>query len=515
MKSTRDQSRTLESPKLPAREAGWLSRWTKLAETSGALFDVPPGGSLEAWARTTVAAVALLLLLQLTTGLLLAFYYVPSTESAHTTVAFIEKVVPAGSWIRALHSHGSGWLVVALVLHLAQRLFVREGWRRRPVGWVASIALLALALAGGASGYSLPWDARAFYSTRVAASITSHLPLIGEHAHAWLVGGAELSTLTLSRFYALHAFVIPLLILALGVVRLFIFREPAAPIETNADASRPAWMRAQLARQMLVAGLVFLALALYAWIVPAPLSPTPEEAAPGYLPRPGAQFLWLFQLLKYLPAPLASLLASLLPLVLLGGLALLPLLDRSRLSRFTAQTLPRAGVVLFTFGLALVAAMTALALVEDARDARISEQLSRQRQQEATFRVAPFEPRRTDTSRTDARSFAASGHERVAPDERADASGLSSTNAANSVLPPPEAYTKHCARCHGANGEGRFANPKLVGVSAQPRRTLEDIVNILDDPASYGLERRMPSFARKLTEEEKRAVAEWVVSLKP
>lgn len=498
--------------------SGWLSRHTRFAETTRAILDTPPLTRFDAWARTTAGVILMLTVLQITTGVLLAFYYVPAAESAHTTVAFIEKALPAGSWIRALHEHGSKWLVVALVLHLAQRLLIRGGWRRKPVGWIACVLLLALMLANGATGYSLPWDARAFYSTRVAASIAGGLPLVGLTARAWLLGGADLSTLTLSRFYALHVLLIPTLILLTVVARLFVFREPAnatAEDESNdTQRSAPAhnaraqdlpahgWMRAQLARNALVAGLVFLALALYAAKFPAPLGPPPEAAAQGYLPRPGAQFLWLFQLLKYLPSVAASLVALLLPLLLLGGLAALPFIQASRFAWLTRHPRRNAGVVLLTLGLTLVALFTTLAYVEDARDPHTREQLDRQAQEEYDFRQTPFAPRRlradADTETTAARNTTGDG-----------AASSSATNA------PPAAYAKNCAKCHGANGEGKFANPPLVGIAAQPRRTVEDLIAIQNNPAAYGLEARMPSFARKLSEDEKRAIAEWIVSLKP
>jgi mono/diheme cytochrome c family protein len=79
---------------------------------------------------------------------------------------------------------------------------------------------------------------------------------------------------------------------------------------------------------------------------------------------------------------------------------------------------------------------------------------------------------------------------------------------------PPEAFTRNCAKCHGQHAEGKSIYPSLVGISLKPHRTVEDIVAILNDPRSYGLESRMPSFAKKLSDEDKRAVAEWVASLK-
>ena len=201
----------------------WVSRWTTLEDIERTLIDKPSSG-FEAWMRTTAGVVVMLLTLQVITGLLLGFYYVPSTESAHTTVEYIEKVVPAGSWIRSLHHYGSMWLTLCLVLHLAQ-MFGRATYRRRPVAWMASVILLGLILGSGATGYSLPWDARAFFGTRVTEGIAGGLPLIGSVAREWILGGPEISPITLGRFFALHAMIIPTIILLVLAARLFVFRE--------------------------------------------------------------------------------------------------------------------------------------------------------------------------------------------------------------------------------------------------------------------------------------------------
>lgn len=467
---------------------GRLAGRTTLGDALFNLLDGRPRG-FAAWARATAGLVAVLLFLQIFTGLLLAFYYVPAAGSAHATVAFVEKVVGGGSWVRALHLYASQLLPASLVLHLLQS-FCRGAHRRKPFGWLAALLLLGLVMANGATGYSLPWDARAFYSTRVAESLAGGLPLVGTRARAWLVGGETLSTLTLSRFYALHVLVVPALILLVVTARLFIFREPATDEAAGDNRRDLSWLPAQLARNAVAAGLLFAALALYAARFPAPLGPEADAAAPGYLPRPGAQFLWLFQFLKYFSTTAASLVATLLPALLLGLLALLPFLPKRQGS---ARAL---GASVFAALLLLVAVFTGLAHLEDRRDPRVREQLARQAKQEEEFRRAPFIPRRESP----AANVGNSGDE---------VAGVQARPA-----PPPEAYTLHCAKCHGAAGEGKAINPPLVGVSARPQRTIEDLVRILEDPQSYGLERRMPSFARKLSGDEKRAVAEWVASLK-
>ncbi len=473
---------------------GWLVRRTAVEAVLTNLLDEPATGAA-AWTRTFAGIVALLLAIQLFTGVLLAFYYVPSDGSAHATVAYMEKALAGGSFLRSLHFYGSQLLPLAIVLHLAGMCW-RGADRRKPVGWLVNVLLLSLVLANGATGYSLPWDARAFFSTQVASNIAGGFPLIGPYTRAWLVGGADVSTLTLSRFYALHVIVVPAALLLTVVARLFVFKESSAPL-TASPMFDCAWARAQLTRNSVVIGIVFAALSVYAGMHPAPLGPAAESAPAGYLPRPGAQFIWLFQLLKYAPASVASMLALFVPGILLGALALLPLLN-ARSKKL------RRGLALSVFasGTLLVAGLSLISYLEDARDPRIRERLAAQSRQEEEFRNSPFVPLRATT---DSRLFDDAGSKgRSAQDQ---------TGALTTPSAAPAAFLNHCAKCHGENGAGKSIYPPLTGVSRQPRRAVEDIIAIINNPSSYGLEQRMPSFANKLTEEEKRAIAIWVASL--
>lgn len=503
---------------LPPRVERWLARWTTLQDIERSLVDEPSRG-VSAWARTTAGVVVMLLSVQVVTGLLLAFYYVPSAESAHTTVSFIEKVLPAGSWIRALHHYGSQWLTLAIVLHLAQ-MFWRATYSRRPVGWMAAVILLMLVLAGGATGYSLPWDARAFFGTRVAEGIAGGTPFVGDLSRRWLIGGTDITPVTLARFFALHVLVTPTLIFLTLVARLFIFRERAL-VSAEEERVLERWMRGQMARNALVAGLVFLGLALFAYWNYAPLGPPADTAAPGYLPRPGAQFRWLFQLLKYLPGRAASVVAIALPALIFVGLLSLPFLNPPRLRRVVAHPRRVTGVALFALGFALFTVMTAISYWKDARDPATRAQLARQDAEEAAFRAAPFVPLRTRTSEssiddtaTDADRGQGSGNASASTDNANALNANAATQKFISATSPPDAYTAKCSGCHGTRGQGVKIYPRLIGISAKPRRTVEDLINIMNDPQAYGLDPLMPSFANKLTEEEKRQIAEWAASLK-
>jgi ubiquinol-cytochrome c reductase cytochrome b subunit len=513
-------SEKADSIKTDGPKKNWVSRWTTLEDIERTLIDKPSSG-FEAWMRTTAGVVVMLLTLQVITGLLLGFYYVPSTESAHTTVEYIEKVVPAGSWIRSLHHYGSMWLTLWLVLHLAQ-MFWRATYRRRPVGWMASVILLGLILGAGATGYSLPWDARAFFGTRITEGIAGGLPLIGHTAREWVLGGPEISPITLGRFFALHAMIIPTIILLVLAARLFVFRERGMVSEAE-ERRLEVWMHRQVIRNAITAAIVFIALALYAYKYFAPLGPAADTAAPGYLPRPGAQFLWLFQMLKYLPGRAASVVAVTLPGLILFSLAMLPFLDVKPIKKVIAHPRRTIGVVLFSLSLLLFTVLTVLAYWKDASDPVVRAQLRRQQAEEMAFRSAPFTPLRARTSESvmdeqqanqnsNTKTGANNSNNAVNSNTSTTDGNLSSNNPLTEG--PPESYITNCSACHGTRGQGASIFPKLTGVGSKPRRTAEDIIALLNDPKAYGLEPPMKSYADKLTEEEKREIAEWVASLK-
>jgi len=415
----------------------------------------------------------MLLCVQLLTGTLLAFYYVPSVDHAHTTVSFIEKVVSSGSWIRSLHHYGSQWLPFFLFLHLI-RLRICQAYRCHRVQWLAGVALLALVMAAGATGYSLPWDARAFFSTRVAEGLMAGLPLIGRNARLWLLGGSEISTLTLSRFFALHVLVIPFFILVVVALRLVGQRHRPAVINHSTIA----------------AAVVFLALAVWTLKFHAPLGPAVADVNADYLPRPGAQFLWLYESLKHLPGGLGSIVGVVVPAVALLILLVVPWFGVGFLKRIPPHGQSLVATIILASMAIWVVTMTTASYVSDRRDPRTRQQLLKQQSDEQKFRATPFEPTALNFSGT----------------------------AAEAQASAPVAYMTFCANCHGAHGEGgrqgtlRF--PPLIGVSSKPRRTADDIVGLLNDPTAFGLEPPMRTFATKLTDQEKREIAQWVVGLK-
>ena len=427
----------------------------------------PPVEKTHVWAETTGGIVGVLLLIQFVTGVLLAFYYVPSVDHAYTTVAYVEKVVSSGAWVRSLHHYGSQWLSLFVFLHVI-RLFLSRAYVANKIQWIVGILLLGFVMAAGGTGYSLPWDARAFFSTRIAEGLMAGLPFVGGMARLWLLGGSDISTITLSRFFALHVLVIPACVIAVVVWR--VFRSHISEIFGP--------------RHAIAGGVVFLLLALWSLKYRAPLGPSVVEMTAEYLPRPGAQFLWLYQSLKYLPGGLGSLAGVALPGIVLLILISLPWLKKQRL----------IGGSILGVGLVLVVVMTTASYVSDLRDPQTSRQLGLQEAHEDVWRRDSFKPATITLAAT------------------------ATSTPANASGGPPVMYIKFCANCHGPNGEGarqgQLSFPPLLDVSTKPRRTVNDIVGLLKDPPSYGLSPPMRSFQDKLTDEQMKEIGEWIVKLK-
>jgi len=300
----------------------------------------------------------------------------------------------------------------------------------------------------------------------VAEGLMGGLPLAGGMARLWLLAGSDISTLTLSRFFALHVLVVPALIIAVVVWRMF-----GARIRSAFGY-----------REAIVSGVVFLALALWCWKYPAPLGPSVMEVTEKYLPRPGAQFLWLYESLKHLPGAVGSVAGVVLPGIVLLVLIALPWLRSQRI----------IGGAILGAGAALVLIMTTVSYVGDRRNPQIARQLWVQATAEEVTRREPFRARPLEVM--------------VLPQSELPGSGA------------PTLYTKFCADCHGPNGEGAHRGPlnfpPLLGVADKPRRSVDDIVGLLKDPTVYGLQPPMRSFADKLSEPQMREIAEWIVKLK-
>ena len=193
---------------LPTRLYGWFNRRTGLGSIMQVSLDEPiPGGARLAYVFGS--GLLFIFISQVITGIALALYYVPSAETAHTSVAYITKQVAAGAFLRSLHYYGSSAMIIVLALHFLQTFLWGSFKGRRELLWISGALLSFLVLAMGFTGYLLPWDQKAYFATAVGTNIVGEIPLIGGWLTRLLRGGDALGTLTLSRFYVAHLFLIP------------------------------------------------------------------------------------------------------------------------------------------------------------------------------------------------------------------------------------------------------------------------------------------------------------------
>jgi ubiquinol-cytochrome c reductase cytochrome b subunit len=174
------------------------------------------------WLFTLGSASLFVALNQMITGILLTIYYVPTPDHAYDSVQYITTQVPAGWLIRGLHHWGASAMVILVVLHMIRVILYGAFKYPREVTWFTGIFLLLLTIGFGFTGYLLPWDQKAYWATTVGTRIAGTPPLIGDTILRIIRGGAELSAITLARFFGVHVWVLPAILVLFLVIHLFL-----------------------------------------------------------------------------------------------------------------------------------------------------------------------------------------------------------------------------------------------------------------------------------------------------
>jgi quinol-cytochrome oxidoreductase complex cytochrome b subunit len=173
------------------------------------------------WWFTLGSASLFLFLLQGITGIMLSVYYVPTPDHAYDSIQYIMNGVAFGWLIRGIHHWGASLMVVIVFIHMLRTYFFGAYKYPREFTWVTGVLLLFLTLGMGFTGYLLPWDQRAYWATTVGTSIAGTVPFIGNFINQVLRGGADLSAVTLARFFSVHIWWFPALIAGLIGVHLY------------------------------------------------------------------------------------------------------------------------------------------------------------------------------------------------------------------------------------------------------------------------------------------------------
>jgi quinol-cytochrome oxidoreductase complex cytochrome b subunit len=174
------------------------------------------------WLYTLGSASLFVAVNQIVTGILLTIYYVPTPDHAYDSVQYITTQVPAGWLIRGLHHYGASAMVILVFLHMLRIIFMGAYKYPREVTWFSGVFLLLITLGFGFTGYLLPWDQKAYWATIVGTQIAGTAPLVGDGVLRIMRGGEDLTAVTLARFFGVHVWVLPLLLILLMALHLYL-----------------------------------------------------------------------------------------------------------------------------------------------------------------------------------------------------------------------------------------------------------------------------------------------------
>lgn len=199
---------------IPQRISAWLDERYQLSEFLEPILSKPVPEWQRRWWYCLGGLTFTLFLVQGITGIMLAFYYKPTPAEAYASIQFIESEVMLGSAVRMIHHWSANGMIVMACAHML-RVFIMGAYKPpRELNWVSGVVLLVMTLAFGFTGYLLPWDQRAYWATTVGTEIAGSIPVIGQLALIFLRAGWNITSLTLSRFFALHVLILPLITVA-------------------------------------------------------------------------------------------------------------------------------------------------------------------------------------------------------------------------------------------------------------------------------------------------------------
>jgi ubiquinol-cytochrome c reductase cytochrome b subunit len=324
------------------KTAVWIDDRVHLSKlfASTAGHHVP--ASSGSWFYVFGSATLLCFILQVVTGTCLAFVYVPSANEAYTSLEYLTYQQSLGWFLRGVHNWGSNFMVAIMALHMAQVFLFGAYKYPREMTWISGAVLLFCTLGMAFTGQVLRFDQDAYWGLGIGASIMGRTPLIGSNLVHLLLAGPIIAGETLSRFFTLHVFIIPGLIIAIVSLHLRLvltkgineYPTPGKVVNKETYAAEyeallnkegvPFYPKA-ISKDLIFSGLVILGiLGCAAYFGPKGPTGVPDPTHIDTVPRPDFFFLWVFSALALLPDYMETFLLLTAPVVIIAVLFALP-----------------------------------------------------------------------------------------------------------------------------------------------------------------------------------------------
>jgi ubiquinol-cytochrome c reductase cytochrome b subunit len=328
--------------RLIQRVGDWLDQRLQLAAPIRETMEHRVPRETASWAYVFGSAALTVFGLQVVTGILLALLYVPSAGEAWNSLQILNHQVTLGWFIRALHGWGSNFMIAIVLIHMVQVFLFGAYKFPRELTWLVGILLLLLTLGMAFTGQVLRFDQDAYWGLGIGASISSRIPVLGPRIVNLLLGGPIIGGPTLSRFFALHVFVIPgsliafvglhlLLVLKLGINEWpmpgRIVRRATYVKEYHELTQKDGvpFFPGAVAKDLFFSGFILLCIAACAlYFGPFGPSGQPDPTIIQTAPRPDYFFLWLYAVLSLLPPSMETPVLLIGPVVVLVVLVALP-----------------------------------------------------------------------------------------------------------------------------------------------------------------------------------------------
>ncbi len=321
----------------------WFDRRLGLAKPVIEAAEHPIPKSSASWWYVFGSAAAMIFGLQIVTGILLALIYTPTAQHAWTSLVFINHNIPLGWFIRALHGWGSDFMVAIVLIHMTQVFMFGSYKYPRELTWMVGVFLLLMTLGMAFTGQVLRFDQDAYWGLGIGASIMGRVPWIGGELVHLMLGGPIIGATTFSRFFALHVFVIPGLLIALVGVHVWMVlylgisewpmpgrlvrrstyvKEYEAEIHKDGVPFVPdaAW------KDVTFSAAIILAIMACAFFF-GPIGPggPPDPTIIQTVPSPDLPFLWIYAVFALCPPTLETPLLLITPVVVICIMLGLPL----------------------------------------------------------------------------------------------------------------------------------------------------------------------------------------------